>query len=162
CRPDAELLALLGRCREATGQYREARKCYECAVRADPREIDPALRLASLLLRHAPEVKDKKEDVVPVADAVMNRMVEKNSRSFKVVRGGAHDHEEFAPGGGGEAAARKRAADIRRALALAPNDVEVLLAAADLAREGSEDARAREYLRRAAQRYPQDWRVYQA
>jgi tetratricopeptide (TPR) repeat protein len=212
---DGELERLLGQCQEEARDYQQARMSYEGAIRHAPDVTETYNRLAYLLRRHAGEVlqgKEKKSEVLRLADQRIEEMVAANERSFRAYLARARYYREFCTAepvaaalpmvGGGAVAlgasplgtapfsavaalvAGKAASplavverDVNRALELAPEEADVLLAVAELAQSQTADAargqadspqtrafrqRARDYLQRGCGLHPNDWRLYQA
>ncbi len=136
----AELWNLLGQCEEALGKHEDARRSFARAIETDPQNVDVFDRLARLLntkLRQAEQ-----------ADATIRDMIARNDAS-----GRAHAYRwryawELAP------PADDR--DIAKALQLAPDDREVLIAAAMAAEQKQDLAAVRTYLARGHEHDPKD------
>ena len=177
---DGELQVLLGRCHEATREYQQARRAYEAAIGHPPAAIETYGRLASLLRRRAEDVlqgKETKSEVLRLADERIEEMVRGHERSFRAYLLRARYRQEVAPSADDPATFAAAEQDVRRAQELAPDEVEVIVAAAELgqrqaaraAREQPDAPAARDYrakvrtlLERGNQRHPQEWRLYQA
>lgn len=176
---DGEVLDLLGQTFQALGKAAEAKDSYQKAIEADPREVGAYERLARLLQRHPDDAgKDRPRD----PDDVMNRLVASNERSVtaRLARwnyvaesglltrvgsllpsGAAVEAKDLARLDAATRAKLETAEkDLARALELAPDDMEVLLAAAELEQaRGCTDA-ARDHLRRGRSLHPEDPRLY--
>ncbi len=124
----AEVELMLARCREANGEFARAAEGYARAARHDPARIEAFARRAYLLQRRL----GRPEQAAEAAD----EMVRANARSFRAYLARARFRQEFGPADGA-------AADVSEARRLAPDEAEVLLAAADLAlaRGGPDEAR---------------------
>jgi tetratricopeptide (TPR) repeat protein len=148
---DGEVAHLLGVCAEADKDnpqaVSQAASFYTLAVKKSPERKESYLRLAALY-RGPLQQPDQ-------ADAIMNDLVKANSDSAPayVLRGqyrlkyGVVEEAE---------------ADIQRATALAPDDAEVLLTAADVAERRKDWASARKAVRRGTELYPKDARFISA
>jgi tetratricopeptide (TPR) repeat protein len=152
---DGVLEYLLGRCQEAQGQYKLAAASYESASRHDPRQLDSFVRQALLLRRHLRRPA--------AADAVMTKMVEVQPSGQSYLRL-AQYVDQFDKTEAGE---EKSAQAVRRARELAPDDPDVALAVAALAREGGAKGRptpaeARRLLEKAIDASPRDTRLHLA
>jgi tetratricopeptide (TPR) repeat protein len=144
---DGALEHQLGRCHEAGGDLREAADWYEKSLKHAPRQIDPYVHLANLYRRRL----DKPQR----ADQVMNQLVAHNSQAFLAfLARGRYRLEQ----GQSEAAA----ADIGRAAELAPDDAEVILAAASMAFSKGDVNAARERLARGVKQHPDKSELYLA
>ncbi|HEX5443187.1 MAG TPA: tetratricopeptide repeat protein, partial [Pirellulales bacterium] len=128
---DAVSQDLLGQCQAGLGEYREAAATFEAVLAAKPESVETYARLAELLRGRLERPTD--------ADAVMDQLVEHNDSSHQAwllraryrtqVRAlGKVNAEE-----GGRLVALA-AADARKAVELAPDDLESLLLAAYLVR----------------------------
>jgi len=144
---DSELEVKLGRCQMATEHFREAIASFQGVVASDPRNGEAYIELARLL-------RDKAGDP-DQADAVVNQMVTANGTSAKarLLRGQYRQEND-------DLAGAKE--DVLRALEMAPDNAEVLVAAAQLAMDEQELEDARGYLDRARELYPDDEKVHQA
>jgi tetratricopeptide (TPR) repeat protein len=153
---DAELEHALGRCHAAGGEFVQAAEWFEKAIRHAPGQVDSYVALA-VLLRQRLEQPQK-------ADQVMEQMVSQNPKSFRAFLARGRYWRELAVQ---EPATRddrlKRAAqDLARAGELAPDEADVLLAVADLARfQGQSDA-ARACLERGLKLHPKNATMYLA
>jgi tetratricopeptide (TPR) repeat protein len=163
---DREVEQLLARCQEGKGNYKEARKCLENAIKLSPTQIENYERLASLLRNHAEELTEATEEtraqVLQLADRKMDEMVAVNPKSFQAYLARARYRKACASSGETALPSQEIAGDLERARLLAPNDLEVLLAAAEWAQEQHDPQRARDYLQQACREHPRAWRTYQA
>lgn len=146
---DAQLEQLQAGCHEAQGQLAEAAEWYRKAVRHAPRTLDNYVRLAELLRR----LPDPSGRNAGEADEVMNRLVTENPQEFRAY---------LARWRHGKTRERAAAEDVAKALELAPDDADVLLAAAEVAQEQKDFKTARSHLARGRDRHAQDARFYQA
>jgi tetratricopeptide (TPR) repeat protein len=139
---DADLLAMLGRALEGDGEDREAEQAYREALEVDPHRVEAYVRLASLLRE---QLIDEES-----ADRVMGKHNPDSARAY-LERGlyrlkyGIEEAE----------------ADFARALELAPDDSDVLVASAESALARGEGDQARRLLERARDQAAKDARVYQ-
>jgi tetratricopeptide (TPR) repeat protein len=134
----ADLQVLLARCEEADGAPKRAAAAYERAVALTPGQVDLYVRLAALY-------RDRLDQPEKAAE-VMDQLVQANPKShqahlarmrFRMVAGAMADAER----------------DLATAVELAPAEVEVLLAGADLAREGGRIEVALAALRRGIEQH---------
>lgn len=156
---DGELEDMLGRCHEAAGAYPEARKAFERAIQFSPNELDTYARLASLLQHHTQDVLGQGETPATLlerANNLIDKMVQANDRSFRAYLLRADYRRSFFPSDAGTI--KIVSSDVARARELAPNESEVLLAAAQLAALSGSSDEARSILRRACELYPLDSR----
>jgi tetratricopeptide (TPR) repeat protein len=144
---DGELLCLLGTCQAAAAEYVAAAASFREAIKQDSRELNAYARLADVLRRNLDRPRE--------ADQCMEKLVESNpaSATAHLLRGkylhataaSAKARKEV------EAAAR---AEADEALELAPDNLDALVLAAQLAlQEGRYDA-ARTHAKRAIQLAP--------
>jgi tetratricopeptide (TPR) repeat protein len=160
---DAELERLTGRClegeaaasktTEAVAKNKDARKSYEASIKHDPGQVEGYVRLAALLRS---QFKDE-----ATANQLMDDMVARGDTPSRGPKGLAEAHlararyrrENRLPGAD---------EDVARAVALAPDEADVLLAAAESdIRKNDLDA-ARKRLARGEGLYPGDVRFYLA
>lgn len=176
---DGGILDQLGQTYQAIGKHAEAKGSYQKAIDAAPDQVVSYERLARLLRRH-PDTAGK--DTPPrEPDAVMDRLVANNPRlvAARLARWNYYTESGLLTRAGTllatnprqeagltklDATSRKRLAkaeeDVARALELAPEDAEVLLAASELQQlHGRLDA-ARELLARGQRLHPQEPRLY--
>ncbi len=145
---DADLEDRLGRCEEEAKQFAKARAAYESALKHAPGRVVTAYRLARLLrgtLNPAPQA-----DRVAEADKVMDAAVLANPDSFEARMVRCRYYQA-----GGNLDAAEKDLDYARDK-LAPDNADVLLASADLARDRTRPAAARRYLQRGRELYPKD------
>jgi tetratricopeptide (TPR) repeat protein len=144
---DGALEHRLGRCHEAGGDFAQAAAWYEKALQHAPRQIDAYLHLAHVYRRRL----DKPQR----ADQVMDQLVANNGESFQAFLARGRYRLEL---GQGEAAAT----DINRAAELAPDDAEVILAAASMAFSKGDIATARLRLERGLDKHADKAELYLA
>ncbi|HZT81556.1 MAG TPA: tetratricopeptide repeat protein, partial [Gemmataceae bacterium] len=179
---DGEVASLLGQAHEGLGNHAAAKDSYEKAVAASPNEIANYQRLANLLRRQPDLAGGGKPPRDP--DAVMDQMVAANEGAFRahlarwdyltgsevlarwralVVAGARADAEKLAGSDAAVGRALKKAeGDVARALELAPDEADVLLAASELEQARGKLDPAREHLRRGRRLHPDDPRLCQA
>jgi tetratricopeptide (TPR) repeat protein len=140
---DAELEDRLGQCQEADKQFQDAGQSYEHAKTHDPRRVESYVHLASVLHRRLDRPKD--------ADDAIDEMVRANPDSSQAHLARARYLRETD---------RLDAArpDLEAARAEAPDDPDVLLAAADLAAALGDPKAALQALEEGARAHPDDVR----
>jgi tetratricopeptide (TPR) repeat protein len=131
---NAELEQLLARCLATLGAYEQASAMLENSTRHEPHRIDTYVLWAEILSNRLGRPGEAKR--------VMNQLVKQNGQMFEAHLTRAQYH---ASSNGLDAAA----ADIARALELAPHNSEVLLLAAEIAERKGKCEDARMYLQRA-------------
>jgi tetratricopeptide (TPR) repeat protein len=149
---DGEVRELFGLACEGRGEFARAAGHYRAALAAAPGRIKSYLHLARLLRGRQAQPAE--------AEAVLEKMVKANDKSYEAYLGRARFRLEGTPSAEATQAA---GADVKAALRLAPQVVEVLLAAGELSAQlpgGLEDARG--HLRAVVERYPHDVRGYEA
>jgi tetratricopeptide (TPR) repeat protein len=144
---DGTLEHQLGLCHEAAGDFREAADWYEKSLKHEPQEIDAYLHLAHLYRRRL----DKPQR----ADQVMDQLIVNNGQSFQAFLARGRYHLE-------QGHSEEAAADIGRAAELAPDDAEVILAAASMAFSKGDVSTARERLERGLKQHPGKTELYLA
>jgi tetratricopeptide (TPR) repeat protein len=156
---------LLGQCHEGQEHYAEAALWYARAIEHAPQQRDSYVRLAALLRRpdHAQwPTKDKEAKAVLAQqpEQVLDLLVSRNDADFHahLDRWNNRRPEDLQDPKKLAAAA----VDVQRALRLAPEDGEVLLAASDLARSEKNFGEARAYLKKACALHPKEKRLYLA
>jgi len=162
---DATLEVLRGRCYEASGEFKKARKGYSEAIAHAPREIENYARLAYLLRQHTREAMGRESNfaqAIQLADSKIDEMVKVNDRSYQARLLRAHYTKDFIGFTDPGPALKAVEQDVRKAQELAPDAADVLLAVADLARDNKDLKEARASLARGIQRYPDDWRMYRS
>ncbi len=136
---DADLLNLLGQCQESLGEHDAAVATFRRAVENNPAHLEAYSRLADVLDRHL----DRGDE----ADKTLNAMVQSNPANARayVIRATyrrTHAHIDGA------------LADVKAALAIAPDDADVLAVAADCAQAAGNNADASSYARRGIELRP--------
>jgi tetratricopeptide (TPR) repeat protein len=158
---DGQLALWLGLCYEFTGEYAKAREWYEKARQRPPKDVEAYGLLAFLIRTHPDQVvtaadKNDRERASEVpkrlADQIINDMVNTNDRSPRAHLIRAQYLNQYDRADKPEDQPKKDvavAADVARALKLAPNDadalgmaVEVALKQRDAAANGTGDATA--------------------
>src|SRR5262245_60201058 len=176
---DGEVLELLGRTHQAMGKPEEAKDYYQKAIDADIHMVGAYERLALLLRRHPdPASREHRRD----PDTIMDRLVANNERSVaaRLARWNYFAESGLlnpvaslltSPPAAGEndlsrldaptrAKLEKAGQDLVRALELAPDDLDVLLAGSEWERARGRLDGARAHLRRGQQLHPEDPRLY--
>lgn len=155
---DGEVTLLFGRWHEASDQVAEAAAAYRKAIQQAPQQLDAYVRLAALLRKQAgPATPDERRKE---ADAVMSQAVTANPQAFRAYLARWRYRADGPPLTGLPLAAAAK--DVEEARKLAPDDADVLLAAAEAAQAAARFDDGREHLERAAKLHPEDRRVYQA
>ncbi|WP_152053756.1 tetratricopeptide repeat protein [Tautonia marina] len=142
----AELEAQLGRCEVGLARFREAETWFRKALEHDPGTVDASLELARVL-------RDRLERPAD-ADAVIAQMVEANPESARARLLRWQYQEQYELDSDPE--------DVTFALQAAPDDDEVLLAAALLAERNEDRNTARSHLRHAIETNPDQPDLYLA
>lgn len=145
---DSGLAELQAKCFASTAHFAEAADWYARAIKHGPERVDCYVERARLLRRRLQKPEE--------ADRVMDQLVHANPRSGAAFLARGRYLGEFH-------SFDRAAADVAHARKeLAPNDVEVILASADLdiARRRYEDARA--HLRHGMELDPKDARLRQS
>lgn len=147
---DAELERLIGNCEEASGQYQRAIQAYQQAAQHAPEKLDNYLRAAVLYHERLENAKK--------ANETLDAMVQANPKDFAAYLARARYRLRF------EAKMPETLklvdADMRKAEELAPDEPEVVLVAADLARARETPEKARDILRRGLRSHPREARLY--
>lgn len=149
---DAELEQKMGLCHERLGQFPEAVRAYEKAIEHSPEQIENYIRLA-LVSRERLEKNEQ-------ADRTLDKMVESNPKSFQAYLARAQYRLRFHSQSPGEM--EKARADVREARQLAPDEPEVVLAAAQVEQAQGKPDEARKVLLQGIQAHPKDPRPYLA
>jgi tetratricopeptide (TPR) repeat protein len=162
---ESELYVLRGQCFEAEARYVDARTDYEAAARAAPRNLEAYERLARLLREQTRHVKRPKEprpdDVVAAANHLMIvDLVEHNRESFRAYLLLAQYRLRYGVKGKDMSAEDAAAMDIKTAKDIAPDEPDVFLAVADLARAKNHLDEARRELYRGRDLHPEYWRLH--
>ena len=140
----AELEDLLGQCDQPESKFDEAERHYRKSIAHDPTRVVTFDRLARLLRQ---DVRNP-----AAADRVIEEMFKANPKSALAHVNRWRFHREFGPAADGN--------DIALALKLGPDEAEVLIAAAELARQSKDLVGARKHIDRGLHRDPEDARFY--
>ena len=138
----------LGRCEERVKRYPEAVSWLEKAIKRDSSMIDAYARLARLLRGRMK--KPDLADLVMDAREIKTGLIAENPESARAYLGRALYRREFAIPGGEE--------DLKKALALAPDEADVLMASAQV----SPTDQAIRLLEHGIEVHPDDPRFYEA
>lgn len=166
---DGEAAFYFGQLEEAEEQWDQAAGWYRLAVEHTPRQLDAYVRLADVLRRRYPA--DTVGEKAQEADRVIERLTANNPDAYQAHLARwryRHQWHQLQSDAGQLAAA---AVHTRRALELAPEQADVLLAAATQAQAQAQAApdqqqaeplfeQARVHLHKVQQLYPQDPRSY--
>lgn len=138
---DAEIERLLGQCEIGNGNFEAAAELLRQAIEHDPHDIDTYRMLAGLLGGRLGQPQAVEE--------LMNDMIAANAETARayMVRASFYRSRNRT---------EESQADIHKALDLKPDDVDVLLTAAELANTEGRREEVREYLERAAQKHPKN------
>jgi cellulose synthase operon protein C len=150
---DGSLEYLFGRWHEAQQQFAEAEPWYAKAIKHAPQQIDSYVRLADLIQRRLG--KDRPRARVAQAQKVLDQLVANNPEAFQAYLARSRYRQQHGNPDGA-------ATDAARALALAPDQVEVLLAVAKVAELARDFDQARTHLERGLKLHPGDTRLYEA
>jgi tetratricopeptide (TPR) repeat protein len=140
----AELEDLLGQCDQPESKFDQAERHYRKSIALDPTRVVTFDRLARLLRQ---DVRNP-----AAADRVIEEMFKANPKSSLAHVNRWRFHREFGPAADGN--------DIALALKLGPDEAEVLIAAAELARQSKDLVGARKHIDRGLHRDPEDARFY--
>lgn len=153
---DAELEQKMGLCHERLGRFQDAVVAYEKAIDHSPEKIENYLSLARLL--HERFNKGKK------ANQIVDKMVEANPRAFQAYLGRVQYRLRFPAQSPGdiEGEIKKNKDDVAEARQLAPDEPEVVLAAAQVEQAQGKPEAARKVLLQGIQAHPSDPRPYLA
>jgi tetratricopeptide (TPR) repeat protein len=162
---DGEVDALLAQCHESQEHYADAALLYWEATRQAPKDRDSYVRLAALLRRPDRAQwrltgKDPEQVLKKDPEEVLGLLVSRNGGDWRAFLDRWHQHNPLEMKD-----PKKRAEaghDVEEALRLAPEEVDVLLAAAELARAGGQFDEARAYLRKGCGLHADDERLYLA
>jgi tetratricopeptide (TPR) repeat protein len=161
---DGEVACLLAECQEAQGNFAEAALlCWE-SIRHAPKHRDGYVRLALLLRRPDHKtwhvVKDPDGVLKKKPEEILNLLVAANGDAYQahLARWAAHDREQLKD----KKKRAEAAKDVEQALRLAPQEADVLLAAAELARLSDDLTGARARLRKCRELHPTEKRAYLA
>jgi cellulose synthase operon protein C len=148
---DGEIELLLGRCEENQGQFEAAAAWYEKAIKHAPQQIEAYVRAADVFRYRLNRAA--RADEVMDARVVKGGLIALNGRSERAyLERSRYRKANGLPGAD---------SDVARALELAPDAADVLLAAAELAGERNDLPAARGYLERGRDRHPRDVRMYE-
>jgi tetratricopeptide (TPR) repeat protein len=159
------LEGLRAQCYEATGDFKEARKHYENALRLARLDLDNYSRLAYLLRQHAQKALVKERNIDQVyhrADDVMEDMIQENKTSYEAWLRHAHYYKSFIAPTEQDRARKIIKRDLDQAWALKKDSTDVLLEIADWESENNDPNGARAKLKRGLELDPKDWRLYRA
>ena len=150
---DGRAKLLLGRCEEGLGRAPEAAAAYDEARQLDPAQVEAYVRLAVLLRG---QVKDPdRADAVMDAKGEKEGLVAANPKSALAYLERASYRERYAVPG------VDPAADVAKALSLAPDDAAVLMAAARVALAKADVEGARKHLTHSVETHPEVTALYQ-
>jgi len=162
---DGTLLNLRARSHYALTQYKQSRADFEAAVAA-AKTVEAYCGLADLLREHDSAVKLAAEktlkNVHDKADAVVADLLNEHGKSHKAHLWAASHYRRFAAQIGLEKSQELTAKHIETAHALAPDELEVILAVADLEQGRKNVAKARSELERAIKLHADRWEPYKA
>ncbi|MBI2824344.1 MAG: tetratricopeptide repeat protein [Planctomycetia bacterium] len=146
---DAELLTKLGHCQVRLGREREAVETLNDAIKHGPDQIGAYTLLAAITRNQLKQTDE--------ADAIIDKMVEANPDDAKAYVARARylgAYYKPSPGADIREQTERRKADSAKALELAPEDLEALMLAADIAVTEQDYDEARSILEKAAELYP--------
>jgi tetratricopeptide (TPR) repeat protein len=143
----AELEHRLGKCQEAVGEYDESAKSFGRAIALAPSQIDSYVLLAELFARRLKQPDE--------AAQVMSAMLAANARSWQAFLARARFYQ-------GQGRLDKAASELNLAAEIAPQQNEVLLAAAELSLLQGDLAGARKRVPPALQQHPKEERLYRS
>src|SRR5271157_3129796 len=141
----AELEDLLGQCDQSESNFDEAERHYRKSIALDPTRVVTFDRLARLLRQ------DMKQP--EAADRAIEEMLKANPKSALAHVNRWRYRREFGPAADGS--------DIAQALKLGPDEAEVLIAAAELARQSKDLVGARKHIEHGLDRHPETAGFYQ-
>jgi tetratricopeptide (TPR) repeat protein len=150
---DGKVAALTAQWYEGQKQLTEAEQWYAKAAKFAPGDIDSYLRHAELLQRRLR--KDKATARVKALDDVYDNLIANNPKSARAYL--ARYSYRYKAGAIADATQ-----DLEQAAALAPNDVDVVLAVAAFAQNLKQYDKGRAELVRALKLYPNEVRLYEA
>lgn len=131
---DGELFARLAQCHASQNRLDEAREAFEKSIAADPQRVDSYLAYAVMLRGKLDEVEQ--------ANALMDTMVETNPDDYRSHLARCRYLQAYG-------LTEEAWSDIQRAAELAPEEMEALLTAANVARQTNRIDEAREFLAKA-------------
>ena len=138
---DAEAEKYVGLCKEFENKYTEAAEAYRLSIKHAPQDAETYAYLASLLR----DQLDQPEE----ADKVMDEMVAANEKTSLAYLARAMYRLDLKQ-------TDQAAADIARAVELAPDDPDTLLGAAEIARQRSDWDEIRRLITPAMDKYPRE------
>lgn len=154
---DAEALELLGDCLTVKKEYDKSADAYWKAIQAAPKHRQAYIQLAWLMEQH-PEARP----AVPgrSAEQIIDLLVTNNADDYRahLARWAFREPKMRPPA----KVTDEAAADVRKALELAPQEPDVVLAAAALAMRQNDFEAARVRLQAARLAHPRDARMVQA
>jgi len=150
---DGAMEQMFAQWHEAQKQFPEAEAWYAKALKHAPQQIESYVRLADLIQRRLG--KDRPGVRVKHAEEVLDRLVANNPDAFAAFLARCRYRQEHGALDGA-------VADVTRALEMAPQETEVLLAAAKVAEIAKDFDEARKHLRRGLEIHPADTRLYEA
>src|SRR5208337_3241412 len=136
---------LLGQCDQPESKFAEAERHYRKSIALDSTRVVTFDRLARLFRQ---DVKNPE-----AADRAIEEMLKANPKSALAHVNRWRYHREFGPAAD--------SSDIALALKLGPDDAEVLIAAAELARQSKDLVGARKHVDRGLDRHPETAGFYQ-
>ncbi len=151
-REQGEIEYKLGLCAEGERKYEEAVNWYRLALAHAPSLIDTHVHLAALLRNQLK--KPDEADLVMDAREVKSGLIKANPQSARAYLERARYRQRYRIEGADK--------DIAQALELAPDDLDVLIAAAEQALGQGDFPAARAYLAGALKAHASDQRLYQA
>jgi cellulose synthase operon protein C len=159
---DAEIEELLGRCQQARGNFRDAGKSFENAIKLSSDRIDSYLALAYLFHDHAGDIKQKGEklDGNKKAAEILAALIAANKNSYKAYLGRAQYLRRTAPPETLPEVLAQAETDLAEARRLAPDEADLFLTSAEFAQARQDFAKVREYLRLGCDKHPKDARMY--
>lgn len=141
---------------EAESEWEAAAKFYRRTIELTADKLEAYVRLADILRRRLGN--EAQERNAREADEVMDRLVENNVERVPALLGRWRYRRQWQSLAGDAGKLQEAAADVRRALELAPSEAETLLAAGDLALLEKKYPEARALLGKGRQGYPHDAR----
>lgn len=162
---NGELLALRGHCHVALRKFKQARDDFEEALACSPREMNTFLALAYLLRQNASAVirsEKTTDEILEKSDATIEAMLKEQPNSFEAHLWAARFFSEVSDPIKREHYRGLSVKHIEVAAGLAPDDVEVILAIADLEKRRNQPDKARTELERGIGVHPEKWQLYRA
>lgn len=164
---DGELQYLLAQCCDKSADYKSAREWYEKSIKNAPANVEAYFRLAAMLRQRDPvalygDTTRDRTTILKEADKNIEDMVGANPKDFRAYLARANYRRAIQQNRTDAAARALIAEDIATAQKLAGDEVDVILAAGELARENKQFDAARKVLSRGCEVHPSDWRMYKA